>query len=314
MKAHHFYLTLATALWLSACGNSGVQDDITDTVQDAAKTVEATTTDSVQDVIKPSQSLSLSDILDAQPDGVKARYADRHPQETLDLFGIKPGMTIAEVLPGGGWYSKILLPLIGDEGQLIGIDYDLDMWGKFGGFADEAFLEDRKNWAASWSEGALEWTESGQTDVSGFAFGSRPKDLNEQVDAVLMIRAMHHLHRFDGKYWPDAISDIKALLKPGGIVGIVQHRAPESNSDAWSNGDNGYIKQSLVITKMEEAGFELDENSDINANEKDTPSEEDNVWRLAPTLGTSRDNPDLRAKMEAIGESDRMTLVFRKPS
>ena len=131
------------------------------------------------------------------------------------------------------------------------------------------------------------------------------------------MRAMHNVSRFEdaGGYMTQAVSDAYRMLKPGGVVGVVQHRAPEGEPDEWAMGSNGYVKESRVIDAFEAGGFELLKTSEINANPKDVPRAEndDAVWRLPPTLGTSRDNPDLKAEMEAIGESDRMTLVFRKP-
>jgi len=111
-----------------------------------------------------------------------------------------------------------------------------------------------------------------------------------------------------------ALADMKKLLKPGGIVGVEQHRAPEDQPDASTKGERGYLKQSAVIAAFQAAGFELVDKSEINANPNDKPSAEDVVWRLPPTLATSKDNPELKAQMEAIGETDRMTLKFRKPS
>ena len=115
-----------------------------------------------------------------------------------------------------------------------------------------------------------------------------------------------------------ALTELYSTLKPGGIVGIVQHQAPETNSDDWADGNNGYLKKSYVIAQMEKAGFEFVNESAVNENPRDIPSDAadatDNVWRLPPTLGTSRENPELRSKMEAIGESNRMTLKFVKPA
>ena len=104
-----------------------------------------------------------------------------------------------------------------------------------------------------------------------------------------------------------------AILKPGGTLGIVQHHARDDMSDDFANGSRGYLKKGFVMAAAERAGFEFVAESDINANAKDQPSEEDRVWRLPPTLGTSADDPELRAELEAIGESNRMTLRFRKP-
>ncbi len=265
-------------------------------------------------------ALAASDALDAalseQPDEVKARYAWRHPKETLEFVGVKPGMTVVDVLPGGdGYYSKILLSYLGPGGRVIGADYAVDMWKLFGGFADEAFLAQKAQWTTEWSATAGAWTKGGGASVGAVVYGAVPEDVKGTADAVLMIRALHHFNRFEdeGGWRTKALKDTMDLLKPGGVVGVVQHRAPEANSDKWAEGDNGYLKQSQVIAAFEAAGFEFVGSSEINANPADQPTEQDIVWRLPPTLGTSRDNPELRAKMEAIGESDRMTLKFRKP-
>jgi len=260
---------------------------------------------------------ALTSVLEAQEDAAKARFGHRNPRETLEFFGVEPGMTVAEVLPGGGWYSKILLPYLGDEGALIGIDYSIDMWSKFGGFADEAYLEGKKTWPETWTTNAIEnnWHADTMADLNAFAFGSRDTSLDGTVDVAFFVRAMHHLNRFNSdekNYMTEALADTHAILKPGGTLAIVQHRAPEANSDTWANGDNGYIKRSDLVRWVEAAGFELVGESEINANPKDVPTNEDFVWRLAPVLGTSRDNAELRAEMQAIGETDRMTLKFRK--
>lgn len=312
MLFRHFYLG-AAALAFVACGSGADETEAVSAPAPSDVSSEAAAPMVDVDATAAAKTISLDEALNMQDDAAKARYQFRHPKATLEYFGIQPGMTIVEVLPGNGWYSKILLPYLGDSGHLIGADYSVDMWSKFGGFANEKFLEDRKTWTQTWSDNALAWRGGTQTKVSAFSFESLPRDMNEKADAVLFFRALHHLNRFEAAYWDGAIADTKAILKPGGIVGIVQHRGPETNADSWANGDNGYLKQSFVIEKFEAAGFELAaEPSEINANTKDVPSGADVVWRLPPTLGTSGDNPELKAKMEAIGESDRMTLVFRK--
>ena len=111
----------------------------------------------------------------------------------------------------------------------------------------------------------------------------------------------------------EALADAYGALRPGGIVGVVQHMAPEDADDAWADGSAGYLKKSAVIATLEGAGFELVAESDINVNPQDQPTAEDMVWRLPPTLYGSRDNPEQAAAMNAIGESTRMTLLFRKP-
>lgn len=310
MSPKYLLLGVATLTLMACSGNEAPKeaDVTTETVETLAEMTEIVET--LEEVAE--QALSLDAVLDMQPEDMKARYQYRNPKATLEYFDIQPGMTVAEVLPGGGWYSKILLPYIGNEGKLIGVDYSVPMWGKFGGFANDEFLETRKSWSTTWSEGAMEWRGNTQADITAFPFGAMPRSLRGTADRVLMFRATHHLNRFEAAYWDEALADIKALLKPDGMVGIVQHRAPEASADDWAAGDNGYVKQSFVIAKFEEAGFVLaKEPSEINGNSKDTPTSEDGVWRLPPTLGTSRENPELKAKMEAIGESDRMTLLFK---
>lgn len=265
-------------------------------------------------VLADGHKQALHDALMSQPDEVQARYDARNPGKTLDFFGVKPGMTVVEALPGGGWYSKILLSYIGDDGALIGADYAADMYPKFGFFDDE-FLKAKQTWVTDWTSEAREWETGSEAAISAFAFGSLPESMEGSADAVLFIRALHNLARFesDGGYLSQALKDAHAVLEPGGIVGVVQHQIAEDAPDEWAEGDRGYLKESFVIERMEEAGFELVAQSDINNNPQDQPGENDVVWRLPPTLATSRDNPELAEKMQAVGESNRMTLLFRKP-
>lgn len=109
-----------------------------------------------------------------------------------------------------------------------------------------------------------------------------------------------------------AIASAHSMLKSGGIVGVVQHRAPEGAAEGSVSGNRGYVSQSNIIAAFEAAGFTLAGTSEINANVADVPSDEDIVWRLPPSLSTSRDNPDQAAAYKTIGESDRMTLKFIK--
>ena len=188
-------------------------------------------------------------------------------------------------------------------------------WPEFGGFADAEFLEEKKSWPTTWVADAEAWRDDDSAGLGAFTFGTVPEELHGTMDAILFIRALHNLNRFEGNggYRTQAVEDAYNLLKPGGIVGIVQHRAPEDNDDSWADGSSGYLKQSAVIAMMEEVGFELVGESEINANPNDQPTNEDFVWRLPPTLGNSAEDEELRAQMVAVGESDRMTLKFQKP-
>jgi predicted methyltransferase len=261
-----------------------------------------------------TETYTLEQILQAQPEDVIARYDWRNPQATIEFFGLKPGMTVMEALPGGGWYSKILMPYLGNEGKIIGADYAADMFVLFGFFSPER-LEAKKTWVATWTIEAQSWKKEDSANVSAFQFGSMPKTMANSADAVVFIRALHNVARFEntGGYLTKAMNDAFRVLKPGGIVGVVQHKAPETATDEWASGANGYLKQAFVIAKMQEAGFEFVASSDINNNPKDQPGAEDIVWRLPPSLSTSREDTKLKEKMQAIGESNRMTLKFRKP-
>jgi predicted methyltransferase len=256
----------------------------------------------------------LAAVLDAQPDEVKARYVWRNPAQTMAFFGIEPGMTVVELLPGGGWYTKILLPYLGAEGRVIGANYALDMVRLFG--LSEEQLAERANWAAQWAAEAEGWRDDDSATVGAFLLGAMPDELKGTADAVLAIRALHNLARFEeqGDFLSAALRDIHDVLKPGGIVGVVQHEARPDRPDDWATGAAGYLKKDFLVERFREAGFELVGTSDINENPLDQATTGDVVWRLPPSLGTSREDPELRARMEAIGESNRMTLKFRKPA
>ena len=263
-----------------------------------------------------ADSDKLAAVLAAQPDEAKARYEYRHPQETIEFFGIEPGMTVVEGLPGGGWYSKILLPYLGSDGHLVGANYPLDLWPNFS-FATEEFMAEMSQWLEKWPADAEEWRGEDGASSDAFWFGAMPKEMAGTADVVFFVRMLHNTWRFQsegkGDYLDVALNDAYKALKPGGILGVVQHHARDDVSDEWANGSHGYMKKQFVIDRVVAAGFELVAESDINANDKDQPSDDDIVWRLPPTYATSRDDPELKAKLEAVGESNRMTLKFRKP-
>ena len=301
-----FLIILAATLSFSACSQPEPgQSQTTMPAAAASHMAESTATEATNE---------LSAILAAQPNAVVARYVYRHPEETLNFFGIKPGMTVVEAFPGGGWYSKLLLPHLGTAGQLIGANYPNDMWPLFGFFSEERIAK-LATWTTDWPAGAQEWRGENAASVSAFEFGKAPENFNGTADAVLLIRALHNLARFEdqGGFLTTAIADSYNVLKPGGIVGVVQHHAPDSASDEWANGSRGYLKKSFVIAQMQAAGFEFVASSDVNANSKDQPTAEDIVWRLPPSLRGAKEDAELTAKMLAIGESNRMTLKFRKP-
>jgi predicted methyltransferase len=256
----------------------------------------------------------LSAVLDRQAEDVQARYEYRHPKATLEFFGIEPGMTVVEGLPGRGWYTQILLPYLGKEGHLIGANYAMDMWPNFA-FANEEFLRTQSTWVTDWPVGAEDWRDDDSATVAAFNFGAMPESIAGTADVVFLARVLHNLANFEeeGGFLTAALADCFAALKPGGALGVVQHQARDEMPDEFADGSHGYLKKSFVIAAAEQAGFEFVAESDINVNPNDQPGAEDVVWRLPPSFGTSQDNPELQAEMRAIGESNRMTLKFRKP-
>lgn len=260
-------------------------------------------------------SAKMDKILAAQDEKAKARYQFRHPKETLAFFGVAPGMTVADTLPGA-YYSRILLPYLGDEGALIGVSYSVGHQAIDAGDNEKRMARIR-SFPKRFPAAAEKWRAGSKAKVSAFMFEDMPDAMKGTVDVFLLLRASHHLSKYEdadrGMRRTKAFADVMAALKPGGVMGIVQHRAPEDSSDEWAKGFKGYVKQSALIAAAKAAGFEFVGSSEINANPKDQPTEADFVWRLPPTLAGSEDGSDLQAKRKAIGESDRMTLKFRKP-
>jgi predicted methyltransferase len=229
----------------------------------------------------------------------RARDQYRHPYETLAFFGVKPSDTVVEIWPGGGWYTEILAPyLASGGGKLILASPD---WGRGGITKLKA--------ANAPLYGALA--------VADFpVFDGKAAEIPAgSADVVLTFRNVHNWrmgYKRDDKadYSLDAFQQIFAILKPGGVLGIEDHRLPE-NADAERERTSGYIKTSTVIRLAEQAGFKLAGQSEINANPKDTADWENGVWTLPPSFALQDKD---RAKYAAIGESDRMTLKFVKPA
>ena len=250
----------------------------------------------------------LNAALETQPEEVKARFTTRHPKETLEFFEIKPGMKVLEALPGGGWYSKILASYLGKKGELVAVDYDWTMWPKFG-FFDDAFIQKKKTWSTDWLAGTEEWNIKKGAKFSAYTFATIPESQSKSLDAALFIRALHNLSRFenDGEYLSRALAETYRVLKPGGIVGVVQHET----QDAAAIGDQGYLERNNLIKSFEKAGFKFVGSTDVNLNPKDKA--DGLVWRLPPTFYGSKEGDAKRKEYVAIGESNRMTLKFVKP-
>lgn len=227
----------------------------------------------------------------------KARDIYRHPQETLQFFGIKPDMRVLEILPGRGWYTEILAPLLKDKGQLT--------IAHFGANHPNSHLADLHNNTMLMM--AAIPAVYGKVKVVNFKDdGYLEAVADNSQDMVLTFRSSHNWIRYGGI--EDIYAAIHRVLKPAGILGVVQHRAAKG-SDPEASAEKGYVPESYLIRLIENAGFELVGTSEINANPKDTHDHPEGVWTLPPSYRLQDVDKD---KYSAIGESDRMTLRFVK--
>ncbi len=247
---------------------------------------------------------SLSTILaDAGRAEDAPRDAYRNPEETLQFFQVQPDMKVVEYGPGGGWYTRVLAPYLAPRGSYMAMNGDSD--GR--DYRDRAQQAAAMGWTESFPARVQEWTGVPATAITAFESDEIADDVAGTVDRVLVFRSLHGMR--NASTADREIKAMRTLLKDGGMVGVVQHRAPEDTSYDMAKGTRGYLKQSDVIRMFELQGFELVDASEVNANPRDDASWEGGVWSLPPVL---RYGDTDRAKYEAVGESDRMTLLFRK--
>jgi predicted methyltransferase len=222
---------------------------------------------------------------------LRDRY--RNPGPTLAFFGVKPTDTVVEIWPGGGWYTEILAPYLAQRGTYYAAAPAGRGTERFGQFI------------------ATNPAVYGKVKTATFpvlAQGGTPVPPGS-ADVVLTFRNVHNWMMGDKPFAEDAFKQMYAMLKPGGTLGIVDHRLPE-RADTARERSSGYLKTSTVRRLAEGAGFRFAGASEINANPKDTADWPEGVWTLPPTLRLADKD---RAKYVAIGESDRMTLKFVKP-
>jgi predicted methyltransferase len=236
---------------------------------------------------QPADPLKAAVAADHRTVGNVARDAWRHPYETLSFFGIKPTDTVVELAPGAGWYTEILAPYLRDAGQLYVAD---------GGSARFKAKMDASS-------------VYGKVRITAFDAGKDLLDIAPagSADAVLTFRNVHNWMAA-GKAQEVFNAAFKAL-KPGGVLGVEEHRLPATRPQE-AQAPSGYVLEATVIKLAETAGFKLAARSEINANPKDTTDHPRGVWTLPPTYALKDQD---RAKYQAIGESDRMTLKFVKP-
>lgn len=230
-----------------------------------------------------------------------ARDSWRHPAQTLRFFGVTPNQTVIEITPGGGWYTEILAPMLRENGHYIAALIDPESAtsdGAKGFYAKQLETLKAKLAAAPEVYGSPELR---LFDLAKPVFGEPGS-----ADAVLTFRNVHNWQRSEtAELMFQGFFDV---LKPGGTLGVVEHRA---NGDVAKGDSSGYVGQDQVTAMATAAGFMLEESSEINANPADTKDYEAGVWSLPPVLRLGDKD---REKYTAIGESDRMTLRFRKPA
>ncbi|MBH8564920.1 class I SAM-dependent methyltransferase [Nostoc sp. CENA67] len=237
---------------------------------------------------------TLQTILASSHRSPQNRWRDkyRHPAETLEFFGLRPNMTVVELWPGGGWYTEIIAPFLKQSGQLI-----------------------VTNFAPSQSKPALAFQQKLAADPEVFGKVkvveiNPPNQLTLAPDnSVDMVVTFRNIHNWVSAGYADQVyAAAYKALKPGGILGVEEHRGKVGIS-LQDSIKTGYMSENAVIAAVEKAGFKLVGKSEINANPKDTKDYPGGVWTLPPTLSQGQKD---RQRYLAIGESDRMTLKFIK--
>jgi len=234
----------------------------------------------------------------------KSRDTERHPADALAFWGLKPGMSILEVQPGGGWWTEILAPYAqANKGTFSATAADISDPG-----LSEGAKKGRADFAAKYAD------EKVYGKVNLVNWGPKAAALPaNQYDFVLLARGMHGW--VNNGSAEKNLGDIFQATKPGGVLAIEQHRAKVGQDPKVFNG---YLDEAYVIQLAEKAGYKLDGKSEVNANPKDTKDHPFGVWTLPPSRRSSEGSNPVdpsfdRAKYDAIGESDRMTLRFVKP-
>lgn len=262
----------------------------------------------IASAIKPADSARLpapDAALQAAIDGTWRYSANvrrdvyRHPGQTLAFFGIAPGQTVVEITPGSGWYSEILAPYLREHGRYVAavVDPQAVPEGKGREYQQRAREQIQQKFAA---QPAL----YGKATIVAYAPDAPVFGPEGSADLVLTFRNVHNW-RMAGQA-EGMFRGFYKVLKPGGVLGVVEHRA---KADVPADDKSGYVGQAQVIAMAEAAGFRLAGGSEVNANPRDTKDHPDGVWMLPPS---NKHEAADDARYQAIGESDRMTLKFVK--
>lgn len=287
-----------SALVLAACGQPDAP--ATETAQPATPPVETTATETTP--------LEAAIAGAHRSDEEKARDAWRNPKETLEFFGVEADDKVVELWPGGGWYTNILAPyLASGNGTLVAAYFDPNV-------GDE---DRRARIAERLAEFKANYEDPkfGTIEYSAFSAESGPLTEEGTADVVLTFRNLHNW--MGGGYTDKFFTDAYAALKPGGVLGVVEHRLPSTDTQD-PTGASGYVHEDYVKSLAEAAGFEFSASSEINANPADTADHPFGVWTLPPVSATSDREGNTPEDFDAeayaaVGESDRMTLKFVKP-
>lgn len=298
-------LTSTVALGLVACGATEDATKATEAKSPPAAAAPETTEPAPVETASAARDMAAILAGEWRTEDERARDQWRNPAETLSFFEIEPNDTVVEIWPGRGWYTKILGPYLkSGGGKLIAAGLDPEA----NDYTARAMTTFNENFVANSDV-------YGDIDVTVLSGDSDGIAEPGTADVVLTFRNVHNWmsNGFEEKVFADAF----AALKPGGVLGVVEHRLPSSEAQD-PVAASGYVHEDYVIQLAEEAGFVLEDRSEINANPADTADHPFGVWTLPP-VSRSADregntpegfDPEIYS---AIGESDRMTLKFRKP-
>ena len=246
---------------------------------------------------------------DHRSDAYAARNRYRHPVGTLTFLGLEDGMTVMEIWPGAGWYTEILAPVMRGNGQFVVATWDVD-------------VPDQPEYRYRLQMDLLDKFSSSPgiyDQVAVLPFSPPQSASLGEAESMDMILTFRNTHGWIGSDLADTVfAEFARVLKPGGILGLVQHRAA-AGSDPAKTVEMGYVSEEAVIELARKAGLYLEARSEVNANPADSRDHKNGVWSLPPGLSVCRsiegedEMAACREKYQAIGESDRMTLRFRKP-
>lgn len=248
----------------------------------------------------PAAADTLASVVagDHRTETERRRDEARNPVETLRWIGIRDDMTVVEILPGGGWYTAIIAPFLRDRGVYYAAGYDPDSPTDFMRNVERRFRANVRARSALYGE-----VRHTVLDPPHRLEIAPP----ESADLVLTFRNVHNWMAAGTA--PGVFDAMYLALRPGGILGVVEHRAsPDADPDPKAR--SGYVHEAQVVALAEAAGFRLVGRAEINANPRDTRDHPRGVWTLPPTLALGEQDRD---RYLAIGESDRMTLKFVKP-